>query len=364
MLDALVAVRSVSFERRGDFRRALSAVLVKDPAHLRLFHQAFRLFFDHPGALGRIPVLLPEPEPDRRERAPGSASRRLLEALTAPAGSRPAATPEADRSQTASWREVLACKDFEQMSLAELAEAKELLRTGVAALRDVPTRRTEPAATGRQYDLRRSMQLMMRSNGQLVQLARKRHRRRPPALVLICDISGSMSRYSRLFLHFAHALRMKHRAVHAFVFATRLTNITRRLGEKDVDRALARIAGDVVDWDGGTRIGACIERFNVEWGRRVLAQNAVVILLSDGLECDPESDLEFQMQRLRLSCRELIWLNPVLRYEGFEPRASGIRRMLPHVDRFLPAHNVLSLRALARILGERSWGRAARGRAA
>ncbi len=159
-----------------------------------------------------------------------------------------------------------------------------------------------------------------------------------------------MSRYTRTFLHFAHALRSSGHRIHCFVFATRLTNVTRRLDEKNVDRALQNIGADVADWDGGTRIAACLERFNVEWGRRVLAQGAIVILLSDGLECDPDSDLEFQMQRLSLTCRSLLWLNPMLRFEGFEPRASGIRRMLPYVDRFLPAHNVESLRALARSL--------------
>lgn len=203
---------------------------------------------------------------------------------------------------------------------------------------------------------------MLQNGGQLVKLARRDNRYRQPPLVLICDVSGSMSRYTRSFLHFAHALRSRQHRVHCFAFATRLTNVSRRLKDKDVDRALEGIGADVADWDGGTRIAACLERFNVEWGRRVLAQNAIVILLSDGLECDPDSDLEFQMQRLRLSCRTLVWLNPMLRYDGFEPRASGIRRMLPHVDRFLPAHNAESLRALAQSLGEAPRNRAAHSR--
>lgn len=360
VVDALIALRTVGLERRGDVCRALGAVLVKDPAHFRLFRQAFHVFFGNPGVLSRLARLLPEADDAPRRPRPAGASRRLLEALSGTAGTPPIATSEVDRSQTASDRERLARKDFEQMSLAELREAKELLRTGVAALRETPTRRLRPAAAGRLYDLRRSLRLMLRNNGQVLELARQKNRTRPPPLVLICDISGSMSRYSRIFLHFAHVLRARHHRVHCFVFATRLTNITRRLDEKDVDQALARIAGDVVDWDGGTRIGACLERFNIDWGRRVLAQNAVVILLSDGLECDPASGLEFQMQRLRLSCRTLIWVNPMLRYRGFEPRAFGIRRMLPHVDRFLPAHNVESLRALARTLGDPPGDRAGR----
>lgn len=351
VIDALAALRAVGLERRDDVRRALAAVLVKDPAHFRLFDQAFGMFFVNPSMLARA-SLPARPIDTARLRAPGSAARRLLEALAAPTEDGRVAASATDRSETASDREVLACKDFEQMSLAELAEAKELVRTGIARLRKIATRRVKPAAAGRRYDPRRSMRRMLQNNGQPVELARQRHRRRPPPLVLICDISGSMSHYSRVFLHFAHALRARQQRVECFVFATRLTHVSRWLAVKDVDRALARIGGDVVDWDGGTRIAVCLERFNVEWGRRVLTQNAVVILLSDGLECDPESDLEFQVQRLRLSCRSLVWLNPMLRYEGFAPRASGIRRMLPHVDRFLPAHNVESLRALAQSLGE------------
>jgi uncharacterized protein with von Willebrand factor type A (vWA) domain len=194
------------------------------------------------------------------------------------------------------------------------------------------------------------MRLALRNNGELIELARKRRLRRPPPLVLICDISGSMSRYSRAFLIFAHLMSSRHRGVHTFVFGTRLTNITRRLADKDIDRSLAAISDDVKDWDGGTRIAECLERFNVDWSRRVLAQNAVVVLLSDGLERDSKADLDFQMQRLHRSSRQLIWMNPMLRYSEFEPKAMGIRTMLPHVDTFLPAHNIASFAHLSRLL--------------
>lgn len=349
VIDALVALEAVGVERRDDARAALSAVLVKDPKHFPLFAQAFDLFF------GRASHVLAPPAGsggERKQEESRRAFRRLSEALGATATASDDFTPAADRSATASHREVLARKDFEQMSLAELAQARELLERGIPLFDEVPTRRYRPAADGRRYDLSRSMRMMLRNAGEIVVLARRRRRLRPPPLVLICDISGSMSRYSRMFLHFAHALAARRHEVHCFVFATRLTNVTRRLRDRDVDRALANIAEDVVDWDSGTRIGECLRHFNMEWGRRVLGRNATVLLLSDGLECDPESDLEFQMERLKLSCRQLVWLNPMLRYEKFEPRASGIRRMLPHVDLFVPAHNVVSLHSLAQRLAD------------
>lgn len=354
-IDALIAAGNTGLRRRDDFYWALRAVLVTDPAHFRLFHQAFHVYFRNPRLLGRaMALLLPETAAEPRGAAAGQGIRRLLQALSVHGEvSADEVQRDLDRSRTWSPREILRTKDFEQMSLAELAEAKQLLRAKMAPLQDVATRRFKPYGYGHRYDLRRSMQLMMRNNGQLIQLARKRRVERPPVLVLICDISGSMSRYSRIFLHFAHALSSKNRAVHSFVFATRLTNISHRLADKNVDNALSKISADVLDWDGGTRIADCLERFNIDWSRRVLAQNAVVILLSDGLERDAESHLEFQMQRLRKSCRQLIWLNPVLRYAEFEPKAVGIRKMLPHVDLFLPAHNIDSLSHLRGVLCRR-----------
>ncbi len=261
---------------------------------------------------------------------------------------------EIDRSGSYSRNEILRDKDFEQMSLEEQAAAKALLRQDLDVLQQIPTRRFRPDRRGRRYDLRRSMQLMLRTNGQLIEVARKTRRHKPPALVLISDISGSMSGYSRMFLHLAHALSSKQQRVHSFVFGTRLTNITRWLAERDVDQALARVASEVRDWDGGTRIADCLERFNVDWGRRVLSGRAVVILLSDGLERDSIARLEFQMQRLRRTADRLIWLNPLLRFDEFEPQASGIRAMLPYVDLFLPAHNVNSLVDLGHLLSETS----------
>lgn len=355
VVDALDAVSAVGVERRADFRQALRAVLMNDPRHVRLFDQAFHLCFQNPRLLQKmLSALLPAGtgrEPGRPDAE--ALLRRLREAL-APGvrESEDDAMVELDRSATWSHREVLRQKDFEQMSLAEQSEAKELLRDEMILFEKTLSRRFRASRTGNRYDLRRSMRAMMRDNGQLVELARKRRVERAPVVVLLCDISGSMSRYSRMFLCFAHALGATDYTVSSFVFGTRLTNITRRLRESDPDRALSQVAADVGDWDGGTRIGESLAHFNKHWSRRVLAQNATVVLLSDGLERDTEADLGFQMQRLKASCRRLIWLNPMLRYAGFEPKAGGIRKMLPHVDLFLPAHNVASLADLGTILKE------------
>lgn len=353
VIDAMAAVRRAGIERRDDFYWALRGVLVNDPAQFRLFDQAFHIYFRNPRLLERMmSLLLPIVEQDATKSSQEAPVRRLLEAMAAGSDTEEDQSAEIEIDQSGSWsrREMLRRKDFEDMSLEEQTQAKRLLRAEIRSIADVPTRRFRAHPFGHRYDLRRSMRLVLKNNGQLIELAKKRRHRRPPPLVLICDISGSMSRYSRAFLYFAHAMSVRYRMVHSFVFATRLTNITRRLAGKDVDKALAAVSQDVKDWDGGTRIAECLERFNVEWSRRVLAQSAVVILLSDGLERDSNADLDFQMQRLHRSCRELIWLNPMLRYSAFEPRAIGIRTMLPHVDLFLPAHNIDSLDRLGRLL--------------
>ena len=354
VVEAGAAILATGVERRDDFYYALRAVLVKDPSQRRVFDQAFHIWFRNPRLLERMMgLLLPtlEQAGEGAESEAEPAIRRLLEALS---DTRESASDEIiieiDHEGSWSSREVLREKDFEQMSLEEQQEAAIMLRESGQFLREVRTRRFRSDRYGNAYDLRKTFKLMLRNNGQLIQLARKSRRTKPPTLVLLCDISGSMSRYSRMFMHFAHALSSFGQPVHTFVFGTRLTNISHWLADRDVDKALARVSDEVVDWDGGTRIADCLQRFNVDWGRRVLTGRSVVLLLSDGLERDSNADLGFQMARLQRTCDELIWLNPMLRFEQFEPRATGIKSMLPHVDRFLPAHNVTSLSALGRLL--------------
>jgi len=257
---------------------------------------------------------------------------------------------EPDVLLSASDVERLQRRDFETMTSEELEQAKRLIAGLRLPIPQIQTRRLHPDAHGRRVDLRATLRASLRGNADIIALRRRSYRRRHPPLVVLCDVSGSMSRYSRMFLHFLHAITSDRDRVHSFVFGTRLTNISRQLRHRDVDIALGAISESVKDWSGGTRIGATLKEFNQRWSRRVLGQNAVVMLISDGLDRDAGEDLTEQIERLHKSCHQLIWLNPLLRFEDFEPRAAGVRLMLPHVDAFLPAHNIDSLTDLARSL--------------
>ena len=233
-------------------------------------------------------------------------------------------------------------------------EMKPITKVMLARLKlplpEVPVRRTRAAPHGHRIDLRATLRGMTGAAGAVAPLAFRARVRRTPPLVVLCDISGSMDRYARMLLHFLHAITNDQHRVHTLVFGTRLTNITRHLKHRDVDVALSRVTQSVQDWAGGTRIGACLEEFNHRWSRRLLGQNAVVLLISDGLDADSGEGLEFEVERLAKSCARLVWLNPLLRYPGFEARPAGIRAMLPHVDDFIPVHNLASLSALTTAL--------------
>jgi hypothetical protein len=242
------------------------------------------------------------------------------------------------------------------MTVEELAAVRVMLRDLRLPLPELPIRRTAPSPRGHRVDLRATLRRATGAAGRMTPLAWRRRQRRTPPLVVLCDISGSMDRYARMLLHFLHAITNDRDRVHVLLFGTRLTNITRHLKHRDVDVALARVTTAVSDWAGGTRIGGCLAEFNRRWSRRLLGQNAVVLLITDGLDAEGGAGLAAQAERLHKSCRRLVWLNPLLRYEGFEARPAGIRAMLPHVDDFLPVHNLDSLTGLAAALG-RSWPR-------
>ena len=373
-LDALAAVRAAGLGNRDNFYWCLHALFVSDPAHHPVFDQAFHVFWRNPRILERIRDLL---LPDIRV-APGAErralSRRVTEALLAgrkvpeTAARDSAREREYDFDMTLSWsdRERLQAIDFDAMSIAEVGEAKKALARMTLPVRDLPVRRCRPAHHGERVDLRAALRAVARNAGGELELPVKRRRKLPPPVVVLCDISGSMSRYSRMMLHFAHGLCSTRRRLYCFVFGTRLTNITRHLRQRDIDLALARVAGSVEDWKGGTLIGPCLARFNKQWARRIPLQGALVLLVSDGLDRSGDDGLARETERLARSCRRLVWLNPLLRYDGFAPRAAGIRAMLPHVDEHRPVHNLESVKALAAALdgGVRRGSRAASWRGA
>ncbi|MBE9558771.1 MAG: VWA domain-containing protein [Proteobacteria bacterium] len=359
MLQAVAATETVGLANRDDFYWALHAVFVNRQDQRELFDQAFHIFWRNPKLLERmagltIPAPVDENPADGRE-----ISRRVAEAMTETAAATQdsgEAETEFDASLTWSQGETLRDKDFEQMSSAEIYEARAAIARMRLPIMDVPTRRWRPDPAGARADMRASLRAAMRSGGDIIPLRKRKQQRRHPPLVILCDISGSMEVYSRLFLHFMHAITNDRDRVHTFLFGTRLTNITRYLRHRDVDLALDRVSGAVQDWAGGTRIGQCLHDFNRDWSRRVLGQGAVVLLISDGLDRDAGAGLGVEMQRLHKSCRRLIWLNPLLRYDAFEPRSLGVRAIMPHVDEFRPVHNLDSLRNLTDALG-RQGGR-------
>jgi uncharacterized protein len=354
VIDAVQAVQAVGVTDRRDFYWTLHAVFVNRPDQRLIFDQAFHVFWRNPDLLKRMMgLVLPELRVDTGEERGAEMARRLAEALhpdqQQPQGEPEEIETELDAVMTFSEREQLRGMDFEKMSADELARAKAAIARLRLPVQDVPTRRFAPDRRGLRADLRATMRAALRSGG-LIELKRRSPRRRPPPLVVLCDISGSMSRYSRVFLHFMHTVTNDRDRVYDFVFGTRLTNITRYLRYRDVDLALERVGEAVADWSGGTRIGHAIAEFNRLWSRRVLGQGAIVLLITDGLDRDAGSGLAREMDRLHRSCRRLIWLNPLLRYEGFEPRSLGMRAMMPYVDEFRPVHNLESLEALIGVL--------------
>ena len=355
VLDAVRVLPIAGLERRGDCHATLSALFLTRREQQAVFDEAFARFWAPPEFVEReLALRLPKVAGPLSQ--PPVNPGRVREALLPLAAhlSRQDAMPdtvEIDATLTFSASERLQSLDFERMTSAEWEEARRTIARLRLPLPRTRLRRYRATDRGPAIDLTRTLRRMARDGGDLTRLARRARVERAPPLVVLCDISGSMHRYTRMFLHFVHALARDHTRVHAFLFGTRLTNVTRALRDRDVDQALGRMALLVPDWAGGTRIGACLREFNFRWSRRLLAQNACVLLVSDGLDRGEGDSLGDEMARLHRSCRRLIWLNPLLRYEGFEPRATGIASMRPHVDDFLPVHNLASLAQLAAVLG-------------
>jgi hypothetical protein len=356
LLDALRAAAAVGLESREDFYWALHAVLVSRRDQRELFDQAFHIFWRNPQFLERMmSLILPAFSTEDETSGSEELSRRIADAIAAERRSDGTSSEqdqlEYDAAMTWSPDEVLRTKDFESMSADEIAEARAAIERMRLPIGMVATRRYRPDAAGTRADMRATLRAALRYGGDIIPLRRRVKSRRHPPIVILCDISGSMDRYARMMLHFLHAITNDRDRTHTFLFGTRLTNVTRYLRFRDIDLALNKISDVVDDWSGGTRIGSCLHVFNRNWSRRVLAQGALVLLITDGLDRDSGEGLAIEMDRLHRSCRRLIWLNPLLRYDLFEPKSRGIRAMMPYVDEFRPIHNLDSLAQLAEIVG-------------
>ena len=357
---ALRALEVAGIDTRADLHTVLEACLIDRFEHRALFEQAFLAFFgthrltDGPGASAQPPTrhkrtaALARPPAARRLADALWPGHRLLQPIPG------AETPSAEVRPSASERERLRRADFDAMTAAEWTAASRAAAALAPLLRSALTRRESPAAAGPRIDPRRLLRDAARRGGDIAQLPRRQRLERLEPVIALVDVSGSMSRYSRMFLHFLHALlngQGTPRAA-AFVFGTRLSPITRELRGRDPDEAVLRVTRRVPDFSGGTRIGACLREFNRHWARRLPLAEATVLLVTDGLERADIVLLEREAARLERSCRRLIWLNPLLRYDGFEPHARGVRTLLRHAAAMLPVHNLESLERLADVLAD------------
>ena len=365
LIDAIRAVEAVGFSEKKDFFWTLHACFVTRPEQHATFNQIFRLFWRDPQFLEHMmsmlrPSLRGANEPPKKKDAERRAAEALLDGADQPQQEREEKSEEIEFDAVLSFSdsEKLKQQDFEQMSADELTRARRAIAQIKLPIKPIASRRTIASSRGALPDWRATLRAAMRTGGDLQSFKRRQRKEHYPNLVALCDISGSMSGYSRMLLHFLHAASNAKGAgwakVHSFTFGTRLTNITRHLQTRDVDAALRAAGHQAQDWEGGTRIGESLHAFNRDWSRRTLGQGAVVLLITDGLDRDDTALLAREAERLRLSCRRLIWLNPLLRWEGFAPKASGVKALLPHVDTFIASHNITSLEALAKTLTDSS----------
>lgn len=344
VIDAMSALQVIDIGNRADVFTTLEAIFVKRHEHALIFRQAFNLFFraseEWKHMLDSVPL------PEQAKKKPQAGARRVQEAMSQPRMTETPQHQEQDLRLSVSDKEILQKKDFAQMSAAEITEALRAVERMHLPQAELLTRRHRPDSRGLRLDLRRTLRASLRTGGDIIDIHRLGRIEKPAPIVALLDISGSMNEYTRLFLHFLHAIGDARKRVSVFLFGTRLTNVTRALRQRDPDEALASCSASVEDWAGGTRISASLHNFNKLWARRVLGQGAIVLLISDGLEREADSRLAFEMDRLHRSCRRLIWLNPLLRFGGFEAKAQGIKMMLPHVDEFRPVHNLSSIQEL------------------
>jgi uncharacterized protein with von Willebrand factor type A (vWA) domain len=363
MMDLVAALQFISIGRKPDFYHTARTLLIHKQEDIALFDKAFEIFWRKP-AHGWTKLDLRSMGEQRRFKRPQFIPPPLGSALegqsTGQDSSRPTESdqpPIIQATLTYSEEEVLRQKDFGELTGEEVDAVKRLMSRIVWQIRERRTRRKRPGH-GRMMDLRRTVRRNLRYGGELLDWARREPKLKPPPLVIIADVSGSMERYTRLLLLFTYGLaKALEQKVEAFVFSTRLTRITRQLRGKDLDRALSEVSQAVADWSGGTRIGEALRTFNFVWGRRVLGRGALVLVISDGWDCGDVNLLGQEVARLQRTSHRMIWLNPLLGSPQYEPLTRGIQSALPYIDDFLPVHNLASLEDLAEHLASVQSGR-------
>ena len=360
ILEAIEAINKIGLADKSIFYWALHSVFVHKNEHREIFDQTFKIFWKNPRLLEKMMQLaLPKLNTGTPETSDSDINRRVQEAFNTDNISEDnyadASTEdelEFDAVMTYSESELLQGMDFEQMSSDEINKAKKVIAQMNLAIPQVKSRRFKSSSFRRKIDLRQSLKGANKFCGEYIPLRYKSRKDKNPPIIAICDVSGSMSRYSRMLLHFMHVLTTLRNDVHTFLFGTRLTNVTRFLRFKDVDEALAATSSAVEDWSGGTRIGDCLKEFNFNWSRRVLGPGAIVLFITDGLDRGGGIGLSKQIKLIQKSSKRLIWLNPLLRYEEFAPKPTGVKAILPHVDEFRPIHSLESMDQLVNALSE------------
>lgn len=350
MVDLVDSLRYVNIGSRQDFKNSARTVLISRREHLPLFDEAFDLFWRARGKTALLQLDLSELLQKQEKQKQQEEVYRRTPASEHDKQQLPEEEPEEERVLTYSDLEILRQKDFARLDQEEMAAIRRLMLQTQWQLEPRRTRRTVGARQGERLDLRRTIRHNLRHGGELLHLAHKERKFKRRPVVLLCDISGSMERYSRVLLQFIYVVTSRLDRVESFVFSTRLTRITRELRRRNIDEALREASAVVHDWAGGTRIGESIRTFNYDWARRVLGQGAIVMIISDGWDRGDVTMLEREMDRLHRSCHRLIWLNPLLGAADYQPLVRGIKAALPHVDDFLPVHNLASLEQLADLL--------------
>lgn len=355
MMDLVSALDHIEIGRKSDFFYSARTLLVHEREDLPLFDEAFELFWRKPAESWNLGEWQGLSSQRRRKKGPIVTPPALKEAASQSDDSKSTSSQEMtviEVTRTYSDRELLRHKNFAEMDAEETEAVKQLMLHLLWKVSERRTRRLRPGK-GHLIDLRRTLRRSLRSEGEIFRWSYREQKRKPRPLVVIADISGSMERYTRLLLQFIYGMKAAlSQPVEAFVFSTRLTRITRPLQIRDLDLALENVGQLVNDWAGGTRIGESLKTFNFEWGRRVLGRGAVVLIISDGWDRGDPELLKHEMARLKRNCHRLIWLNPLLGAPDYEPLTRGIRAALPHIDDFLPVHNLASLEDLANRLAE------------